>query len=181
MQIPIHLSPDIARELWSGTIGAFLGAIIGAVAAYCGAARLQSSAEKTKHRGAARALLVEMRFNAGDLCAGLNEPRVSDAVWHEQLPSIVAQLALKEFEPVLVSYWELSHLPARTEERTINVRRKRLEAAALLLEAIKTLSSPKILSRGEQKHLEKELDDMRSLLKANKNSLDYEEKMKSNG
>ncbi len=173
------MSPDLAKELWSGTIGALLGAVVGGIAAYFGAAHLQSRAENAKRRAATRALLVEMRFNAVDLCAGLNEPRLSDTVWHEQLPSIVDQLTLEEFERVVAAYWELSHLPAKTEESTIRVRRKRTEVADLFLAAIKRISTSKILSRGERKRLEAEAREMDSVLGANKKSLDDEEKMKS--
>jgi len=179
MEIPIPLSHDLMKELWSGIIGAFLGAIVGAVVAYFGSAHLQKRAENLKRRGAIRALIIEMVFNVGDLCADKKEPRVSDSVWHSQLPSIIDEITLDEFEPILVAYWAFSHLPAYREEKAIQIRKERLDLANDFMKAIKRLSTSNILSHGDQKWAELILKTIDPIFQTNKNSLDEEATIKS--
>jgi len=167
---------DFTIELWSGTIGALLGAIVGGVAAYLGAATVQRRAEAANHRAAARALLVEMRVNGGQLSFGLNNPHLSDTVWREQLPAIANQLTLKEVEPLIVAYYDLPHLRVDSEETSIRTRRARLDAAGPFLSAIRGLSN-KILSRKERDQLEVEIGGFELQLQKNKGYLNDEEQL----
>jgi hypothetical protein len=93
-------------NLSSGLIGAAIGAVIGSVLGFLGSVLLNWLGERSKRKGAGRALLAEMVSNMTALnYVGDHGPAgYSQNVWETQLPLVAALLDWKELQIVAEPY-----------------------------------------------------------------------------